>query len=494
MGGYQHLAIFMITLPLLGAVLVSIVGYLKPHWLPWGALVPLLASGVLGCLLIGRIPSDGYISYYLGNWSVPLGIEVRVDYLALFLMLLICALGLLALIFSRRYIVKEVSEGRMTAYYVLILLLSGGLMGFVASGDVFNLFVFMEIVALSSYGLVAISANSRAVRAALRYLLMGAPASIIILLGIALLYMATGSLNMAELAGRIGQSGYREILIASFVLFVIGFGVKAALFPLHLWLPDAHSIAPSPVSALLSGLVVEVSIFGILRIAYSVFTPHVGNLTSATSNALAVLAAAGVIFGGVMALLQKDLKLMLAYSTISHVGYIFLGLTAFNAEGLTGAMYHMLDHGLAKACMFLCAGSFIYIKGFRRIEDLKGAWRQMPWTCFAFGLAAFSLVGIPPTAGFISKWYLILGNVKAGNWVYAVVLLLGSLLGAFYCFRILYYMFFQPGKEGAWTPGPADAPPSMLIPIWILAVATLFFGLFSGLVIPSLLKAAGLLI
>jgi multicomponent Na+:H+ antiporter subunit D len=483
----------MIALPLAGAVVVSIIGHWKPAWMPWSALVPLLGSAVLGCLLITRFHADTVILYQLGDWPPPLGIELRVDYLSFFLMLLIAGIGLLALIYSRRYIVKEVSGNRLVAYYVLILLIVGGLLGFVAAGDIFNLFVFMEIVAISSYSLVAITAGHRAVRAALRYLLMGAPASIIILLGIGFLYQATGSLNFAELTGLIARSGYRDILIASFVLFVIGFGVKGALFPLHIWLPDAHSIAPSPVSAVLSGLVVESAAFAILRIAYSVFTTGSADLIRTTFQAVAILAAAGLLFGGVMALLQKDLKLMLAYSTISHVGYIFLGITTFNQEGVAGGMFHMLDHGLAKACLFLCAGSFIYKKGYRRIEDLKGAWRQMPWTAAAFGVAAFSLVGVPPTAGFIGKWYLVLGNAEAGNWAYVAIILIGSLLGAFYCFRVLYYMFFQPGPEGMWSASADDSPEPMLVPIWILAGATLFFGIFSYLVIPSLLRAVSFL-
>jgi len=494
MGAYRHFPIFMITLPILGAVLMPLLGYLRQKWVPWAAALPLTASTVLGILLIGKIPADGYLSYQMGNWEPPWGIEVRVDYVGLFLMLIVCGITLLAVIFSRRYIAREVSGGRLTAYYVLFLLMSGAMLGFVATGDIFNLFVFMEILALSSYALVAITGNRNAVRAAFKYLLMGAPSSILVLLAIGFLYSATGTLNMADLSLRIAESGYTEVLIVSYILFVIGFGVKAALFPLHMWLPDAHSIAPSPISALLSGLLVEVSAFAILRISFSVFTTGADNIIGGTMDAVGIFAASAVLFGGIMAIMQKDLKLMIAYSTVSHIGYIFLGITAMTAEGLTGAMYHMLDHGLAKACLFLCAGSFIYIKGYRRIEDLKGAWRQMPWTCFAFALAALSVVGIPPTAGFISKWYLILGNIEAGNYLYVVVLLVGAILAAVYCFRVIIFMFFLPGKEGAWEEEFKDAVPSMLSPVCILSLGTLFFGVFSYLLIPSLLKAAEFLL
>jgi multicomponent Na+:H+ antiporter subunit D len=493
-GAFRHFPILMITVPLAVAVLLPLLGYLREKWVPWIAALPLFSSTVLGFLLVGRLPADGYLSYHLGNWEPPFGIEIRLDAIGLFLMLIICGIALFAVLYSRSYILKEVTGGRLTAYYVLYLLLSGGMLGFVATGDIFNLFVFMEILALSSYALVAITGNRNAVRAAFKYVLMGAPSSIIVLLAIGFLYSVTGTLNMADLAGRIAESGYTEVLIVSYILFVIGFGVKAALFPLHMWLPDAHSIAPSPISALLSGLLVEVCAFAILRITFSVFTSGSGNLIAGTLDAVSVFAAAAVLFGGIMAIMQKDLKLMIAYSTISHIGYIFLGLTAFTADGLTGAMYHMLDHGLAKACLFLCAGSFIYIKGYRRIEQLKGAWQQMPWTCLAFALAAWSVIGLPPSAGFVSKWYLIVGNIEAGRELYVVILLVGAILAAVYCFRVIYYMFFQPAEEGAWEGTVRDAPLSMTAPVWALSLGTLFFGVFSYLVIPRLLDAARFLL
>jgi multicomponent Na+:H+ antiporter subunit D len=494
MGAYRHLPVFMILAPLVGAVILPVVGYWRSRWVSRLALLPLGASALMGLPLIGKIGSEGCIEYYMGGWNPPFGIELRVDWIGYFVMMVICGISITALLYSWRYISKEVSGGRITAYYSLFLLLSGSMLGFVATGDIFNLFVFMEILAISSYALVAITGNRNAVRAAFKYLLMGAPSSIMVLMGIGFLYSATGTLNMADLASRIAVSPYNEVLVVSYILLVLGFGVKAALFPLHMWLPDAHSIAPSPISAMLSGLVVAVGAFAIIRITFSVFTLAAVDIISATLDAVSVAAAAAVLFGGIMAIYQKDLKMMIAYSTVSHIGYIFLGMTALNREGLAGAVYHILDHGLAKACIFLCAGCFIYVKGYRRIEDLKGAWRQMPWTCFAFALAAWSVIGLPPSAGFISKWYLIYGNIKAGKGPYVVVLLVGAMLAAVYCFRVLYYMFFQVGREGAWEDTFRDAPASMLSPVWVLSAATLIFGVFSWLFIQPLLRAAGFLL
>jgi len=493
-GVFRHFPVLMITLPIAGAALMPFVSYLRREAVPWVSALFLAVSGVLGLLLVGRIPPDGCVGYQLGGWEPPFGIELKVDFAGYFLMMVVCGISLLALLYSRPYIAREVRGGRITAYYVLFLLLSASMMGFVVTGDIFNLFVFMEILALSSYALVAVTGNRNAVRAAFKYLLMGAPSSIMVLLGIGFLYSVTGTLNMADLAARVVETGYREVLIASFAVLVLAFMVKAAIFPLHLWLPDAHSIAPSPMSAMLSGLVVAVSAFAIARIAFSVFTVHASGLTGTTMDALAAAGAAAVLFGGIMAIYQRDFKMMIAYSTISHMGYVVLGFTALNPEGLTGAVYHVLDHGIAKACLFLCAGNFIYRKGYRRINQLRGAWREMPWTCFAFALAAWSVIGLPPSAGFISKWYLVYGNVKAGRVPYAVILLIGAILAAVYCFRIIYYMFFQSGEEGAWRDQVMDVPVGMLAPTWILSLATLFFGVFSYFFLDSLLKAtAGLL-
>ena len=195
-----------------------------------------------------------------------------------------------------------------------------------------------------------------------------------------------------------------------------------------------------------------------------------------------------------MAILQKDFKVMIAYSTISHIGYIVLGISILNQASVTGAVYHIVDHGLAKACFFLCSGAFIYTRGIRRVEHLRGAGRQMPWTCAAFSLAAFSVIGIPPTAGFISKWYLVTGAVDAGLYAYGAVFLLGGILAAFYCLRIVYYMFFARAEEGTWQSGKKEAPWQMLAPICLLSLATLAMGLLYFLVIPAVRQAAGYLL
>jgi multicomponent Na+:H+ antiporter subunit D len=495
MGAYRHFPILIIAVPLVTAVLMPALSYrARRACMPVAAAA--LASSIVLTLLLYRVvkpAADGYLSYHLGGWEPPWGIEIRVDFTGLFMLTIVCCVSLAALVYSRRYVEHELEEGKLFAYYSLFLLLSASMLGFTATGDIFNMFVFMEILALSSYALVAVTGRRDAVRAAFKYLLMGAPSSIMVLFAIALLYSVTGSLNMADLKGIVAQGAYSRVLFASLVFFVMGFGVKAALFPLHGWLPDAHSIAPSPISAMLSGLVVEVAAFAILRVFFSVFGAG-ASAVSGTAEALGVIAAAGVLYGGVMAVMQKDFKMMVAYSTVSHIGYIILGISIMNEQAVTGALYHLLDHGLAKGCFFLCAGAVIYRRGYRRIDQLKGAARQMPWTCAAFSLAAMSVIGIPPTAGFISKWYLIWGSVAGGRYLYAAVYLTGSILAAVYCLRLIYYMFFVAPPEGSWEGEGKDAPPSMLIPIWVLSLGTLVMGVFSFVIINRLQEAVGWLL
>ena len=491
-GAWRHLPVLIIVIPVLAAVLEAPASLLRRRLEMPLACAALLASGALTALLFTRVGPGDSFGYELGSWPPAVGIELRTDFISLLVQALVCGVGLAVALYSGRYAGHEVPAGKIPAYYALLLLMAAGMLGFVSTGDLFNLYIFMEVLAISSYALVAVTGKRQAARASFKYLLMGAPASIIVLLAVALLYAATGTLNMADLRLQIAASGYTTPIFASLVLFVTGFGVKCALFPLHLWLPDAHSIAPSPVSAMLSALVVKVGAFGLLRVFLTVFTPA-SAAVSGSVGAVRLAAAAAILYGGASAVLQRDFKTMIAYSTVSHVGYIVLGLSLFERTALTGAVYHIVDHGLAKACFFLCSGAFIYSRGVRRVDHLKGAGRQMPWTCGAFALAALSVVGIPPTAGFISKWYLVSGAVGSGHYAYAAAFLAGGVLAAFYCLRIVYYMFFLPPAEGTWGEAREEPPLPMLAPILVLSLATLALGLLYAQVIPAVRTAAGVL-
>lgn len=482
----QHFPVLTVALLFITAVLLPVIAFWKKGLVPHVAAVAVSAS--LGCNLsmLMTVLQSGYISYVPGDWPPAFGIEIRIDFPGIIVMTLITLVSLAAVIYSKEYIEKEVAAEKVPTYFTLVLLLTGAMLGFTATGDIFNMFVFIEIISITSYALVAVNGSAAAIKAALKYLLMGAPSSILVILAIGFLYAVTGTLNMGALTEKIASSPYTGVTIIAYGIFIVAFAVKAALFPLHMWLPDAHSIAPSPVSALLSGLVVKTGMFGIIRLTCSVYTVRFSPEVNGIAGFLTFIGSAAIIYGSLMAIMQKDFKRMVAYSTIAHIGYIAAGVGLLNRAGLTGSIFHLLDHSLAKACFFLVAGLFIYRSGYRNITDLKGAARSMPVSCAAFALAAFSVVGIPPTTGFFSKWYLITGGITAGNYIVVAAVLTGSVMAAFYCFRIVYYMFFLPPEPGCWEEKNGEAPFSMLAPVGVLSLFTLLLGIFAFLILPLL--------
>jgi multicomponent Na+:H+ antiporter subunit D len=485
----SHYPVLLIAVPLAFAALCPIVGMYKR-----GLCFPLSVAGAaVTCFFVfslwGTVMSKEVVSYTLGGWKPPIGIQIRVDYVGLFMASIISVVGLLILVYSWRYTSREIDGEKIPYYYTLYMLLFASMLGFVVTGDIFNMFVFMEIFSLSSYGLVGITGQRRAVRAAFKYLLMGATSSITVLLAIAFLYSTVGSLNMEDIAARLQLGGFSSVASVALVLFLVGFAVKAALFPVHVWLPDAHSIAPSPISAVLSALVIKMGVIGILRIFFTVYTPGFADL-SGTWNALmqsvAWCAAISIVLASIMAIIQRDFKVMIAYSSIAHIGYIILGLCMLTDKGLTGGLYNVLAHSLGKGCFFLVAGVIIYKHNIRRITNLRGLGRSMPVTAGAFAVASLSIVGLPPSAGFVAKWYILWGCLQKNQYVFVVMVLMGSLLSAIYCFRVVYYMFFT----GARGTGIDEGPATMFVPVALLAAATVFFGIFARLVLPSLGSAA----
>ncbi|MEX2529980.1 MAG: proton-conducting transporter membrane subunit [Gemmatimonadota bacterium] len=440
----------LVALPIAGAVLAPTLPR-RGAW-SWGFAVLLATLGV-ALFLAGLLP-DGALSYPMGGWPPPFGIELRFDVLSAFAVPVALVSALAVPFAARTGGPIATPEG-----IAVILLGTGGMMGFMVAGDFFTLFVFLEVLSLSAYAMVAMSEERGAGIAAFRYLLMGAVASIVILLSVGLLYTLTGSLNMADVGARLPDGGLPLHLATGG--FVAGFLLKAAAFPLHVWLPDAHATAPSAVSAILSGLIVKMGVIGLLR------TPGLEHL----HELLLWVGAASLLAGALFALVQDDLKRMLAYSTVSNVGLIVLGL----AVDRTGATVHILNHAVIKASLFLAAGAFIHRAGSRQIE---GIGRGMPLTTTAFAVAGVAAIGIPPTGGFTGKWMITLGALEAGRPVVAAIVLLGAvLLGLCYA-RFLVVVAFRSGPAEEVAGG--EAPPAMLLPILALAILTVGLGLVGG--------------
>jgi len=483
----------LVAVPLIFAALCPILGMWKRDFcFPW-ALAGVGTTAFFAWTLIGKVTSGKAVTYNLGGWRPPWGIQIRIDVVCMMMACLVTGVGVLLVLYSWRYVAREIKPERVPYYYTLLLLIITAMLGFSITGDLFNFFVFMEIFSITSYALVAIAGERRATRAALKYLLMGATSSLLVLFAIAFLYSVTGSLNMLDISTQLGNTASRYVPVAAvaLILFLVGFCVKSALFPLHEWLPDAHSIAPSPISALLSALVIKMGVLGVRRILFVFYGPAFSIESPSWSRAAGVVswaAAIAIVVGSAMAIIQRDLKVMIAYSSISHVGYILLGICMLSTRGMTGGLFNILAHAMGKACFFLGAGAFIYKHGLKRIQDLRGIGRTMPVTAGAFALASLSIVGLPPSAGFIAKWYILWGCISKGNYFFVVMVLLGSLLSAIYCFRVVYYMFFT-GRRTRTRPVD-EAPATMYVPAALLSAGTLFLGIFASLVLPALSGAA----
>ncbi len=474
MVSWPHWIIVAIIVPMAGAVLTPIISRRNDKAAPIWALFIMSLTSLAALFLIMRVAQQGPFSYLVGGWARPYGIELHFDEFSASIGI-ICLIGWLALLFSYHYVAESIPKPRIPYYYTLVLLNLTGMIGFVMTGDLFNLYVFMEILSLSAYALVAVSGERVAEMAAFKYLVMGAVSSLIILFSIGLLYAVTGSLNMADISTRLAGVENRLPVMLALAGTAMALMVKAAIFPLHIWLPDAHAIAPSPISAILSGLVVKTGVFGLLRV-YQIFYGAGTYELAGLNTTLIWLGAISIVMGAFFAIFQEDIKMMLAYSTISNVGYIVMGLGLASQYGMIGATVHIFNHALIKATLFLGAGALMYKTGYRTLTDLRGVGKAMPLTSMAMSIGAISIVGIPPTAGFLCKWYIALGAFQAGQPAFGFALVFGALFIFIYYIRMVNSFYFQPPTHPEILE-VGEAPVSMLFPVLLLAALCLVMGI-----------------
>jgi multicomponent Na+:H+ antiporter subunit D len=425
--------------------------------------------------LLVRVLDTGMISYALGGWAPPWGIEYRIDTLNAFVLTFVSGIGAVVLTYAPASIEREIPGDRHYLFVTTYLLCLTGLLGIAITGDLFNLFVFLEISSLSSYGMIAMGRDRRALTAAFRYLILGTVGATFILIGIGLMYMMTGTLNMADMAHRLIEVGNSRTIIVAFAFLTVGISLKMALFPLHLWLPDAYTYAPSIVTAFLGGTATKVSVYVLLRFVFTVYGPGFGLEDFLLGTLLLPLSIVGIFFASTIAIFQTDLKRLLAYSSIAQVGYMVLGISLATVPGLTAGIVHMLNHALIKGGMFLAVGCIALHLGGTELERLEGVGKRMPLTMFLWTLGGLGLIGVPVTAGFVSKWYLITGALDRGWWPIAVLLLLSSLLAVVYVWRVVELAWFREPHGD--TAELREAPLSMLLPTILLIGASIFFGL-----------------
>ena len=434
--------------------------------------VGMMAAVALLALVILLFGTSG--RYWVGGWET-VGIELVLDGLSWLMLAVVAGITLCVVIYSTQYMDKYTARGK---FYGLFFLMVAGMCGVVVTGDLFNMYVFLEIAAISSYALVAFGCEAEELEASFKYAVLGSVASSMILLALALLYSQFGTVNLGQLAGKIAATaGTREVLVFSQVLMVAGFGLKAALIPFHAWLPDAHPSAPAPVSAMLSGVLIKaIGVYALARLVFGVF-----GLSTEVAYALMVLAALSIVGGGILALAQWDFKRLLAYSSISQIGYVVLGLALGTPLGVLAGLYHLVNHSVFKSLLFLNAGAVEHATGTRRLDEMGGLRERMPVTAATSMVASMSIAGIPPLNGFFSKLLVIVACVHAGRYGFALFAVIGSILALAYQLKVQKYAFF--GTLGERWKQVREVPFMMSLAMLILAVACLGLSL---LVLPGL--------
>ncbi|MCZ6743169.1 MAG: monovalent cation/H+ antiporter subunit D family protein [Alphaproteobacteria bacterium] len=474
----QHLPALQIVVPLVAAPICVL---LRRADLAWGlALVVSWVALAIAVMLLHAVLTGGVISYEFGDWAPPWGIEYRIDAANAFVLLIVSGISAVVLPYARASVASEIEESKHSLFYTAYLLCLTGLLGVAITGDAFNLFVFLEITSLATYVLVAMGAgrDRRALTAAFTYLVMGTIGATFFVIGVGFLYMVTGTLNMADLALRIADLGDNRTVTVAFAFLVVGLGLKLALFPLHLWLPNAYAYAPSVVSVFIAATSTKVAVYALLRFLFTIFGLEFSVEALTLTYVFLPLAIAGMFAASTVAIFQVDMKRMLAYSSVAQLGYMVLGVSFGNVTGLTATILHLFNHALIKGGLFMALGCVVYRCGAASIDEMRGLGRQMPLTMAAFVIGGLSLIGIPLTVGFISKWYLILGALEAGWWPVAVLIVATSLLAVLYIGRVVEVAYLQPAPEGRVV---TEAPRSMLIPMWVLIVANIYFGIDASL-------------
>ncbi|MCF8200293.1 MAG: monovalent cation/H+ antiporter subunit D family protein, partial [Sulfuritalea sp.] len=468
-----HLPILLVVLPLISAPLAVLLRHAGLAFVIVTAAAWAAFACAIGLWL--QVGDGNVISYAIGNWPPPWGIEYRVDRLTSFVLLLVSGMASIVLPYSRASIEREVARELHYLYYAMFGLCLTGLLGIVMTGDAFNLFVFLEISSLSTYVLIALGRDRRALAASFQYLIMGSIGASFIVIGIGFLYLMTGTLNLADMAQRLGAIESSRPVLAALAFLTVGLSLKVALFPLHQWLPNAYTYAPSAVTAFLAATATKVLVYALIRFYFSVFGESMVFERLPLPQIMLWLSLFAMFGANFVAIFQDNLKRLFAYSSVAQIGYITLGLSFDSVHGLTASIVHLFNHGIAKGAIFMLIGGIVAV-GYKSgavspaptFDRLAGLGRRMPLTSFGIVIGGLSLIGVPGTAGFISKWYLILAAMEKGQWWLVAAILLSSLLAIVYVWRFVETAYFRAPPAG--HEARSEAPLALLVPAWILVL------------------------
>ncbi|MDT8378435.1 MAG: proton-conducting transporter membrane subunit [Desulfotignum sp.] len=485
----NHMPAIIVLAPLLGAFFSGLAAWIQKPLSYYIALVSTAVSSVAAVGVLKQVLTAGTWQYRMAGWAPPIGIELRVDLLNAMVLVLISAIAFMNLVASVRSVDQEIPD-RSPSFYVMYQLFVVGLLGVTATGDLFNLYVLIEITSLTSYTMIALGDIDRAHLAALNYIFIGVIGASFYLLGVGYLYITTGSLNMADVAVILkGIHGSTAVLTA-FVLCILGVWIKMALFPLHVWLPNAYSFAPVGFARVVAPLMTKVMVYVMIRLMVTVFGLDYVFNTLHLAEIVVWMGVIAILAGAFMALFQTDLKKMLAYIIVCEIGYMVGGAWLGNTLGMTGAILHILNDALMTFALFLALGNIIYLRKQAAFPNLQGLFAAMPWTMAGLVLAGLSIIGVPPTCGFFSKWYLVLGAFEAGAYHFAAALIISSLVCAVLFFKVFEICFFEPVTDTHDHHGTVpitEAPVSMLVPLGLVSVAIVGAGVYAGTIVNTLI-------
>ena len=420
----EHLPALQVVIPF---VLVPLVMLLRQPGFAWCATT---ATSVFvffnACAMTVQVLTGEVLDYAMGSWQAPYGIELRVDAFSAILLLIVTAASTMALMGGYRSLQSQIESSRQPLFFAAWLLVLAGLSGIVVSADAFNIFVFMEISSLASYVLIAGGPDRAAMPAVFKYLVMGTLGATFYLIGVGLIYMMTGTLNLADMADRVAAVSDQSPILVAAGFITVGLALKAAIFPLHAWLPNAYTFAPHVVTVFLAACATKVSLYVLLRFDFVVFQPNLDGHALQFSYFLLPLAVLAIVIASVLAVREKNLKRLLAYSSVAQIGYIMLGASLVTQAGMMASVLHVFNHALAKGTLFLAVTCLALKVSSLRLDNLAGVARSMPLVMAAFVIGGLSLIGVPGTAGFVSKWYLlgaVLGEGLLGIGLVVVIVL-----------------------------------------------------------------------
>jgi multicomponent Na+:H+ antiporter subunit D len=478
----EHFPVLIVGLALFCGFTMLLAGYTSRRLPFFMSLAMNSVFLIMSLFILDHVLTVGPIRYWLGGWRPPWGIEYVVDAMNAYLLIIVISIVILGLIYSRGNVRHEIEERKHVTFYTLVQLMAAGMYGITVTGDLFNMFIWLEIASLTAYALIAV-AGGRALRPAYNYVIMGSIGAVLNIFGVGWIYSVTGTLNFADMRLLLPLVYDSRAVQMGFAMIVVGVMIKAYIFPLHLWQPDVYTYAPSTISSMMASVHVKVMFYMLLRMFYSVFTLDFIRHYIGLDLLICWVAAIAILAGSIWAIKQRNLKRMLAYSSVSQMGYILLGLglSPLSPWGLVGVAAHILNHAIGKGCLFMCAGAISQQEGLRDIRDFEGLGKKMPHVCAAFTIAALSMIGIPLTAGFASKLFLIVASLDAAQYPFVAVLLLSGLLNLVYFWRVIDQMYFvkHKGTENAAEVRETgkSLPLSMVAPILILASLCIIMGI-----------------